>query len=195
MFVLNYLSAVLQRPGGLAATYFTGRQRIKPWLVLLGLVTFTTLGLMELQAYHPAWASIRQAVPSSPAQTAQWPLDPHYWGVYFNLRQLVLLPLYALPTWLVYRQQGVRYVNALLMHVFWNTAFNLYALLLFGLMASQVVRITTRGGGLAFVLMLVYLVAIGRTALDLRWTVAGGKALLTGLLIVGLLRLLGCVGL
>ena len=192
-----YLSAVLQRPGRVAAQWWAGGRPhyFGPVLTLVLLVALATLVLGLLQAHHPAWAIARQASPLTLAQVALLGGRTSYWGLYHNLRQLLLLPFYALPTWLVYRRQSVRYPDALFMHVLWNTAYTIYSLLLFGMMAGQIVRITTTGNGIALLLMLIYLTAIGRTALDLRWAMAGAKAVLVGVLVMGLLKLLACMGL
>jgi hypothetical protein len=192
---LRHLSNVLERPGQVAATCFARRQLMPPVLFLLALVALATLGLMGLQANHPAWSIIRQTSPLIPAQMAQLAGKTGYWGVYHNARQLLLIPLFALPTWLVYRRQGIRYANAVLMHVLWNTAHALYSLLIFGMVAAHILPITTRGNGLAFLLMIVCLTAIGRTALDLQWIMAVAKALATGLLVGLILRLLASLGL
>lgn len=192
----SYLSAVLQQPGRVAARHWAGPgRRYRGPALVLGLgVGVATLVLGLLQAHHPAWAVLHQAAPFSPGQLAALGQRTHYWGRYTNLRQLALLPVYALPTWLVYRRQGVRYADAVFVHVLWDTAYNVYSLVLFGLMAASLVRITTLGSGLVLLLMLGYHLAIGHTALDLRWPVAVAKALLTLGLVVGLLRLLGTVG-
>jgi hypothetical protein len=191
----QYVSAVLQRPGRVAESYFTNhRQRINPALVLLALVGLATFGMMSLQAYHPAWAIIRQSGPLKIEQLTQLSSRIGYGTIYPNIRHLLLIPLYALPTWLVYRDQRVRYRDAMLMHVLWNTAHTVYSLLLFGAMAIRRVPTISKSNGLALVLMVIYLIAVGRTALDLRWAMAVAKAIGTGLLVVLLLRLLTCVG-
>ena len=195
--VLAYFGDVLQQPGRVAAGWWAqSRPRYRqPVVVLLLLVGLTTLVLALLQAYHPAWAIIRQTTPLSPAQLAGLKGQRGYWGVFSNLRQLVLLPAYALPTWLVYRRQGLRYPAALMVHVLWNTAFNCYTLILFGFMAGRVLSICVRGSALGLVLLVVYHVAIGRTALDLRGYMAVVKALLVLGVVAGELRLLALFGL
>ncbi|MBO2009025.1 hypothetical protein [Hymenobacter negativus] len=195
MHLISYLSAVLQRPGELATQWWAQRRRYLLAAVVLGcLVGLATAAMALLQAYHPAWALVRQPRLSA-TQLAALHGHRSYWGTYHNLRQLALLPLFALPTWAVYRRQGVRYADALFMQMLWNTAYTLLALGLVGLMALQVVPITFTGNGLALLLLLGYLVAIGHTTLDLRWSVAALKAVFTLGLVVACLRLLTCWGL
>ena len=194
---LAYLAAVLQVPGRLAANHWAGRSqwRLRPVLMLVLLVVLATATLLLLQRYHPAWGIVRQQGPLTPAQVAQFGGRGRFWGVFSNLRQLLLLPLYALPTWLLYRRQGASYADALFMHILWNTAYNLYSLVLFALMAAQLEPITRLGQPLQLLLPPVYFVAVGYRGLSLSWPVATAKALLT-LAGMGLvLRMLGFVGL
>ena len=194
---LAYLAAVLQQPGRVAANYWAGRSqwRPRPVLVLVVLVALTTITLLLLQRYHPVWSILRQQTPLTPGQVAQLGGRVRFWGVFSNLRQLLLLPLYALPTWLLYRREGAGYADALFMHVLWNTAYNLYSLVLFALMAVQLQPVTQLGQPLQVLLPPVYLLAVGYQGLSLSWPMAIAKALLTVISMGLVLRLLDFVGL
>ena len=191
-----YLDAVLRRPGQLVRAYLDNRRSLLCWAGPLLAVTLVlaTSTLWLLQHNHNTWATIRGDSPIMPSLRAELGPRIHYWGIYSNLRQVALLPLYALPTWLVFRRQGIGYVGALLMQVLWNTAFNIYSLGFFGLIAGKVLHLSTVGTGFGLLLQLIYLASIGYEALDLRRGIAAGKALLTAGLVLVILRLLSCFG-
>lgn len=181
--IFGFVGHVLLHPGRLVRDYLAGRRKryFNPFqflLILVGLVT--TAGLL-LHFYEGTGAGVvqsmaRHGVP--PARLARVTTYFTYISKYHNVWWLLLLlPLYSLITWGVYRRR-LNLAESFFVHVVVGSAFHL--LLLAAMLPILWLTHGKPGTSASLfqsVVVLGYLLLIGRTGLGLSWAGAGWRAL------------------
>jgi hypothetical protein len=190
--LVGYVPQLLFQPGRLVADYLAGRRKryFNPFQFLLLVVGLATAAAALLHYYEATGAEMqRRFMGQMPAeQLARMVNYFNYLGKYYNVWWLLLaLPMYSLFTWLVYRNRGLNYAESFFVHVIIGSAFNLYlALIWLGLWAIhyKVLATNSVAPAVQVLVILIYLVLIGRNGLSLNWPSATWRALLTVLLSV-----------
>ncbi|KUG09661.1 DUF3667 domain-containing protein [Solirubrum puertoriconensis] len=173
--IFGYAGQVLLHPGRVVADYLRGRRKhyFNPFqflLIMVGLVT--TAGLL-LHFYEGTGAGVVQSMAKHGVSAERLARVSKYFAYiskYHNVWWLLLLlPLYSLVTWGMYRRR-LNFAEAFFVHVVIGSAFHVLLLL-----AMLPILWLTKGqpGNQASLFQSVvvcgYLVAIGRQALGLSW--------------------------
>ncbi|MCB2408316.1 DUF3667 domain-containing protein [Hymenobacter lucidus] len=194
----RYIMQVLLQPGQVVADYLAGRRKryFNPFQFLLLVVGFAAAAAALLHYYDLTGNEMQQRYASHMAALHVARVGEYfrYVGKYYNIWWLLLLlPIYSLFTWLIYRPRGLNYAESFFVHVVIGSAFHLYLLALWlGLWALQikVQAVNNIGNSLQVLIILLYLVLVSRQALGLRWVGAIWRATL-----VVVLSIMASVGL
>ena len=188
--IIGFVPQILLRPGYVVADYLAGRRKryFNPFQFLLLVVGLAAAAALLLNYYDGTGAEMRQRFTGRmPAENLERMVAYfHYVGKYYNIWWLLLLlPTYALLTWLVYRNQGWNYAEAFFVHVIIGSVFHLLlAVVLLGLWAlhTRALASSNIASSLQVAIITIYLVLVGRQALGLAW----GGAVWRSLLVVAL---------
>ncbi|WP_400191861.1 DUF3667 domain-containing protein [Hymenobacter sp. B81] len=179
--IFGYAAQVLLHPGRVVADYLAGRRKryFNPFqflLIAVGLVT--TLNLL-LKFFEGTAAGVQRGFRGRmPAANLERVGEYfHYVGKYYNLWWLLLLlPLFALVTWLVYHRR-LNYAEAFFVHVVTGSAFHLWYLAgVFPLLWLTHGNPGIYASSFQNLMLLVYLVLVGRQGLQLSWAGAIWRA-------------------
>ena len=188
--IIGYIPRLLLQPGRVVADYLAGRRKryFNPFQFLLIIIGLATAATAILHYYEATGLEMQARYANRmPAENmARMVRYFKYVGKYYNLWWLLLaLPLYAFFTWLIYRKRGLNYAESFFVNVIIGSAFNVY-LTLFMLsmwaLSFKASASNNLASGLQVVVILLYLILIGRQGLGLTWTGAGWRALVTVLL-------------
>lgn len=170
-----YIGHVLRRPGQVVADYWAGRRNryFNPFQFLLLAVGAATVLTTVGRYYEATGHGLQQQLQSrvTAEQLVRVESYFHFIGKYQNLWWLlVLLPLYALIAWGVYRPRRVNYAEAFVLFVVVGAAFHiLWVAVLVGLVLfmGPFSGTSNLAALLQVVVMMSYLTLIGRRALGL----------------------------
>jgi hypothetical protein len=189
--VVGYVPQVLLHPGRIVADYLAGRRKhyFNPFQFLLLVVGFAAAAAALLHYYDVIGdVTQRRYGRMGAVQAARMGEYFHYLGKYYNLWWLLLLlPVYSLLTWLVYRRQGLNYAECFFVHVIIGSAFHVYQIVLWlalWALRIQVQAMSNTASLLQVLTVLLYLALISRQGLGMRWGPAIGRASLVVVLSV-----------
>ncbi|WP_345221019.1 DUF3667 domain-containing protein [Hymenobacter koreensis] len=172
--IFAYARQVLLHPGRVVSDYLAGRRKryFNPFQFLLLMAGFVTTLNLVLKYYEGTAASIQAQFRGyfSNEQVERVGQYFEHVGKYYNLWWLLLLlPLFALITWLVYYKR-LNYAEAFFVQVVTGAAFHLWFLVaLFPMLWLTNGKPGTYSSILQSVLLLIYLVLVGRRGLGLTW--------------------------
>lgn len=187
--IFAFLPQVLLRPGRLVADFLAGRRKrhFSPFQFLLLAVGLVTVVAQKTGYYDLVGESVQRRIAQSgatPFVLSKVSTYFHSLGQYFNVWWLLLLPLHAVGTWLVYqRRTGLNYAEAVLMQVVVGCAFQLWLLLFLPTVLLLVGRQPGASSAqLQGLITFAYLTLVGRQGLGLTWGGAAWRAAAAGLL-------------
>ncbi|MBC6697932.1 DUF3667 domain-containing protein [Hymenobacter puniceus] len=184
--IIGYAPQIVLQPGRVVADYLAGRRKryFNPFQFLLLVVGLAAAAALLLHYYEDTGAEIQQRYASRipAAYVARMGEYFHYVGKYYNLWWLLLmLPTYALITWLVYRRQGLNYAESFFVHVVVGSVFHLLVacvMLVLWALHIRAVASSNIASSMQVGTITLYLILIGRQAFQLTWAGAIWRALL-----------------
>lgn len=189
--ILAYLPQLLLRPGHLFADYRAGRRKhyFNPFQFLLLFVGFATAAAALLHYYDAVGETMQQQFARRPGFSAERVARVgeyfRYVGKFYNLWWLLLLlPLYSLITWGVYYRRGLNYAESFFLHVLTGGAYHFIltlTLLALWALGSRADAGSNAASSVQIIVILIYLVLIGRQGLKLSW---GGAMWRAGLVVL-----------